>query len=107
MMINGVWEVPTMIDLHEQGKLFEWGAVELPVIFDHPATYADSHTFAIPANQGAEMSPEKRAAVLEVICWIAQELAVLGDRGSHPGLRTRDRVAPSTRRWSRTRPIRR
>jgi multiple sugar transport system substrate-binding protein len=45
MMINGVWEVPTMTDLHEQGKLFEWGAVELPVIFDHPSTYADSHTF--------------------------------------------------------------
>lgn len=50
MMINGVWEVPTMTDLNAQGKLFNWGAVELPVIFDHPATYADSHSFAIPAN---------------------------------------------------------
>jgi multiple sugar transport system substrate-binding protein len=70
MMINGVWEVPTMADLHSQGKLFEWGAVELPVIFDHPSTYADSHSFAIPLNQGEEMSPEKRAAVLEIISWI-------------------------------------
>ncbi|MEO8530450.1 MAG: extracellular solute-binding protein [Deltaproteobacteria bacterium] len=70
MMINGVWEVPTMTDLNAQGKLFNWGAVELPVIFNHPSTYADSHTFAIPKNQGKDMSPEKRAAVLEVISWI-------------------------------------
>jgi multiple sugar transport system substrate-binding protein len=67
MMINGVWEVPTMVDLKEKGKLFEWGAIELPVIFDHPSTYADSHTFAIPANKGKEMSAEKRAAVLEAV----------------------------------------
>jgi multiple sugar transport system substrate-binding protein len=70
MMINGVWEVPTMTDLKKDGKLFEWGAVELPVIFNHPSTYADSHTFAIPANKGKEMTPEKRAAVLEVIGWM-------------------------------------
>jgi multiple sugar transport system substrate-binding protein len=70
LMINGVWEVPTMTDLATQGKLFDWGAIEIPVIFDHPCTYADSHTFAIPKNQGKTMSPEKRAAVLEVMSWI-------------------------------------
>jgi multiple sugar transport system substrate-binding protein len=70
MMINGVWEVPTMTDLHAKGKLFEWGAIELPVLFDHPSTYADSHTFAIPVNKGKEMSADKHAAVLEVMSWI-------------------------------------
>jgi multiple sugar transport system substrate-binding protein len=70
MMINGVWEVPTMVDLEKKGKLFNWGAIELPVIFDHPSTYADSHTFAIPANKGKEMSADKHAAVLEVMSWI-------------------------------------
>jgi multiple sugar transport system substrate-binding protein len=70
MMINGVWEVPTMTDLAKQGKLFDWGAIELPVIFDKPCTYADSHTFALPKNKGKEMSAEKRAAVLQVISWI-------------------------------------
>jgi multiple sugar transport system substrate-binding protein len=70
MMINGVWEVPTMTDLNAQGKLFNWGAVELPVIFDHASTYADSHSFAIPKNEGKDMTPEKRAAVLEVVSWI-------------------------------------
>jgi multiple sugar transport system substrate-binding protein len=70
MMINGVWEVPTMTDLKAKGKLFEWGAIELPVIFAHPSTYADSHTFAIPANKGKEMSAEKHAATLEVMSWM-------------------------------------
>ncbi len=70
MMINGVWEVPTMTDLAKQDKLFDWGAVELPVIFDHPCTYADSHTFAIPKNQGKTMAADKHDAVLEVISWI-------------------------------------
>ncbi|WP_371822192.1 extracellular solute-binding protein [Martelella soudanensis] len=84
MMINGVWEVPTMIDLKDQGKLFEWGAVELPVIFDHPGTYADSHTFAIPANAGEEMSPEKKAAVLEVMSWMANNSLFWATAGHIP-----------------------
>ena len=54
----------------QEGKLFDWGAMELPVFFDKPCTYADSHSFAIPVNKGKEMSAEKRAAVLEVISWI-------------------------------------
>ena len=84
MMINGVWEVPTMTDLHKDGKLFEWGAVELPVIFDHPSTYADSHAFAIPANKGKEMTAEKRAAVLEVIGWISKNSLLWATAGHIP-----------------------
>ncbi|AJY45392.1 sugar ABC transporter substrate-binding protein [Martelella endophytica] len=84
LLINGVWEVPTMIDLKDQGKLFEWGAVEIPVIFDHPATYADSHTFAIPANAGKEMTPEKHAAVLEVISWMAKNSLFWATAGHIP-----------------------
>lgn len=84
MMINGVWEVPTMVDLHKQGKLFEWGAVELPVIFNHASTYADSHAFAIPANKGKDMTPEKRAAVLEVIAWIQKNSLLWATAGHIP-----------------------
>ena len=84
MMINGVWEVPTMVDLKKNGKLFEWGAVELPVIFDHPATYADSHTFAIPKNAGKDMSAEKRAAVLEVMSWISKNSLFWATAGHIP-----------------------
>src|SRR5690606_33774023 len=84
MMINGVWEVPTMTDLHKDGKLFEWGAVELPVIFDHPSTYADSHVFALPANKGKEMTPEKRAAVQEVVGWISKNSLLWATAGHIP-----------------------
>jgi multiple sugar transport system substrate-binding protein len=73
-----------MTDLHDQGKLFEWGAVELPVIFDHASTYADSHSFAIPANQGKEMAPEKRAAVLEVMSWISKNSLFWATAGHIP-----------------------
>ncbi len=82
MMINGVWEVPTMTDLHAQGKLFEWGAVELPVIFDHPATYSDSHVFAIPA--GSAQDPAKRAAVLKVMSGILNESLFWATAGHIP-----------------------
>jgi multiple sugar transport system substrate-binding protein len=84
MMINGVWEVPTMTDLNAQGKLFNWGAVELPVIFDHPSTYADSHSFAIPKNQGKDMTPEKRAAVLAVISWVEKNSLFWATAGHIP-----------------------
>jgi multiple sugar transport system substrate-binding protein len=69
-MVNGVWEVPTMNDLQKQNKLFNWGAIELPVMFNHACTYSDSHSFAIPNNVGKPATPEKHAAVLEVIKWM-------------------------------------
>ena len=72
MHINGVWEVPTMVDLAKNGKLFDWGAIQIPVIFDKPATWADSHSFAIPDRKGNPVSPEKRKAVLDIIHWFNQ-----------------------------------
>jgi multiple sugar transport system substrate-binding protein len=71
MHVNGVWEVPTFTDLAAKGELgFEWGAIELPVFFDHACTYSDSHSFAIPNNVGNPQTPEKHAAVLEAIKWM-------------------------------------
>jgi multiple sugar transport system substrate-binding protein len=70
MMLNGVWEVPTMVDLAAKGELFDWGAVRVPVWFDQPATWADSHAFAIPNSEAKPITPEKLAAVLEVIAWM-------------------------------------
>lgn len=82
--INGVWEVPTFTDLHAEGDLFEWGAIELPVLFDQPATWADSHGFAIPQNAGREMTPEKKAAVMQVIAWMNENSLSWADAGHIP-----------------------
>lgn len=81
MMINGVWEVPTMTDLNADGNLFEWGAVELPMIFEQRATYADSHSFAIPAG---DMDAETRAATLEVMSWMLKNSLFWATAGHIP-----------------------
>ena len=70
--IMGNWEIPTFVDLHAKGELFEWGAVELPTLFETKAAWSDSHAFVIPANAGKENDPEKRAAVMKVIAWMDQ-----------------------------------
>jgi multiple sugar transport system substrate-binding protein len=82
--INGVWEVPTMSDLKAKGELFDWGAVQLPTFFDHPATWADSHAFAIPNNVGKDMTPEKRKAVLTVIAWMNKHSTFWATAGHIP-----------------------
>ena len=69
--INGVWEVPTMIDLAKSNKLgFEWGAMQIPVLFDKPATWADSHAFAVPNRKGNEVPADKIKAVMTIVSWI-------------------------------------
>jgi len=83
--INGVWEVPTMADLAQKGELgFEWGAIQLPTLFDHPATWADSHSFVIPNRVGNEVSAEKRATVLKIIAWMNKNSTFWATAGHIP-----------------------
>jgi multiple sugar transport system substrate-binding protein len=72
MHINGVWEVPTMVDLAKKGQLFDWGAIQIPTFYAHPATWADSHSFAIPNRVGNPVDPAKRKLVLETVHWFNQ-----------------------------------
>jgi multiple sugar transport system substrate-binding protein len=83
-MINGVWEVPTMVDLQKQGKLFDWGAVQIPVFYDHAATWADSHSFAIPDRKGNPVSPDKRKEVLSIIKWFNEHSLAWAGGGHVP-----------------------
>lgn len=84
MHINGVWEVPTFTDLKAKGELFNWGAIPLPTFFDQPATWADSHSFAIPNNVGKPMTAEKKAAVMEVIAWMNKNSTFWATAGHLP-----------------------
>lgn len=81
--LNGVWEVPTMVDLHAKGELFEWGAVELPQFFSQKATWADSHAFAIPSNPNGD-DPATRAAALQVIAWMNEHSTFWATAGHLP-----------------------
>ena len=87
MHINGVWEVPTMVDLAKKGQLFDWGAIQIPVLYDHPATWADSHSFAIPDRKGNPVDPAKRKLVLDAVHWFNAALARMGGRRPRSGVR--------------------
>jgi multiple sugar transport system substrate-binding protein len=81
-MINGNWEVPTLVDLQKQGKLpFEYGIVPFPKLFDNQDTWADSHQLAIPNNAKTPASPEKVAAALKFAAYVVKQLTWAG--GGH------------------------
>src|SRR5208282_3795571 len=64
-MMNGDWEVTTMVDLQKSGKLpFDFGLMAVPKLFANQDTWADSHEIAIPNNAKSPISPEKLKAVL-------------------------------------------
>lgn len=72
-MINGVWEVPEMVRATKSGTLgFEYGIVPLPRMYGNDSVWADSHAFAIPANEGRPMSPEKARAVMRFIAFVSK-----------------------------------
>jgi multiple sugar transport system substrate-binding protein len=81
-MINGNWEVPTLVDLQTKGKLpFDYGIVAFPKLFDNPDTWGDSHQLAIPNNAKTPPTPEKVAAALKFIAYVVKQPAWAG--GGH------------------------
>jgi multiple sugar transport system substrate-binding protein len=81
-MINGNWEVPTLVDLEKSKKLtFEYGVQAFPKLFANADTWADSHQLAIPNNQKNPASPEKVAAALKFIAYVVKQQAWAG--GGH------------------------
>jgi multiple sugar transport system substrate-binding protein len=81
-MINGNWEVPTLVDLQKQNKLsFEYGIAPFPKLFDDQDTWADSHQFAIPNNMKKPASPEKVAAALKFVAYVVKQVTWAG--GGH------------------------
>ena len=86
MHINGVWEVPTMVDLAKKGQLFDWGAIQIPTFYAHPATWADSHSFAIPNRVGQSGRSGQAQAGAGRRPLVQRALARVGGRRPHPGL---------------------
>jgi len=81
-MINGNWEVPTLVDLKKQGKLtFDYGVAPFPKLFENQRTWADSHQLAIPNNEKSPPSAEKIAAALKFIAYVVKQVTWAG--GGH------------------------
>ena len=75
VMVNGVWEVPTVVDLAKSGKLpFKYGIVPFPKLFEQQLAWADSHQLAIPNNQKSSMPLEKVKAVMTFIAFVVKQL---------------------------------
>ena len=71
VLVNGDWVVNQLDDQIAAGQiaLNSLYVADFPTIFDTPATWADSHAWAIPASLKAD-DPEKYQAALGLLAWI-------------------------------------
>ena len=86
MHINGVWEVPTMVDLAKKGQLFDWGAIQIPVLL-RPA--GDLGGFALvrhPEPQGQPGRSGQAQARARRRPLVQRALARMGGRRPCPGV---------------------
>jgi multiple sugar transport system substrate-binding protein len=85
-MINGVWEVPTLVDDAATKKLgFDYGVIPLPSLYNgKQSVWADSHAFAIPDNKGKPIAPDHVKAVLAFVNYVEQHAIVWGGGGHIP-----------------------
>ncbi len=82
-MFNGNWEVPTVVDMKKKGTLpFDYGLMAFPKLYASQATWADSHTIAIPNNDKKPISPAMLKAVLTWVAYV-QKNAVTWAGGGH------------------------
>ena len=85
-MINGVWEVPTLVDDAKASKLgFDYAVIPFPALYNGNQTvWADSHAFAIPDNKGKPVPPDHVKGVLQFVAYVEQHAIVWGGGGHIP-----------------------
>ncbi|QNA89272.1 extracellular solute-binding protein [Massilia sp. Dwa41.01b] len=87
-MINGVWEVPELVRATRARTLgFEYGIVPFPQLYQDASVWTDSHAFAMPANEGRTMSPQKVQAVLAFIAYVSRHSMGWAEGGHVPAYR--------------------
>lgn len=80
VLITGVWGTGAF----EQAKDLDFGVVPVPIIFDHPAVWGDSHTLAIPINH--QMTRAKRIAALTFSKWMVEHGDLWAEAGHVPSM---------------------
>lgn len=82
-MINGAWEVPTLVDGTKTGKIkFGYGVMPFPKLYASQNTWGDSHAFVIPNNVGKPVSAEKLQGALKFVAY-AEKNALVWAGGGH------------------------
>lgn len=84
-MINGDWEVPTLVDLQKKGKLpFKYGVMAFPQLYGNRDTWSDSHNLAIPNNKKHAISKKKVHDVMTIIDFIEKHALIWASGGHIP-----------------------
>ncbi|UBV44901.1 extracellular solute-binding protein (plasmid) [Deinococcus taeanensis] len=83
-MLNGNWEVPTMVDATAKGQLkFDYGIMSFPALYGNASTWADSHLLAIPTNAKTPMDAAKLKAVMTFIGYVNKQGGTTWAGGGH------------------------
>jgi len=87
-MINGVWEVPSMVDGRKANKIpFDYGVAPMPALGGSQNVWADSHGLAIPNNARKPISKENLAGVLDFIAYVQKNSMIWAQGGHIPAYR--------------------
>jgi len=87
-MLNGVWEVPELVRATRQKTLgFEYGIVPLPRLYQDASCWTDSHAFAMPANEGKPIAPDKLRGVLAFMAYVSRHSMGWAEGGHVPAYR--------------------
>lgn len=77
-LITGMWGTGAF----EKADSLRFGAVPVPVIYDSPAVWGDSHTLAMPIRHSS--TPEKKAAAVLFTKWVAEHGEMWSEAGHVP-----------------------
>jgi multiple sugar transport system substrate-binding protein len=80
VLITGMWGTGAF----ENANALDFGVVPVPVLYDQPAVWGDSHTLAMPTKHG--MTDEKRDAILTFASWMVEHGEMWAEAGHVPSL---------------------
>ena len=83
-MINGVWEVPSLVAAAAKPGAFEYGVVPLPQLYANASVWGDSHAFAVPNNAGKPVAPARLAATLKFVAFMGRNALAWAGGGHIP-----------------------
>ena len=81
VLITGVWAMGTF----EKEADLNFGVTKLPQIYDHPATWGDSHTFSFPYHENQDKL--KQIEAIKFANWVAARGASWAKAGHIPAVK--------------------
>ncbi|MBD2868050.1 ABC transporter substrate-binding protein [Paenibacillus arenilitoris] len=90
VLITGVWGTGAF----EKAENLDFGVVSMPVLYDHPAVWGDSHTLAIPTKH--TLTEEQKRAALTFMKWCAEHGAMWAEAGHVPSMTSVVKSEPFT-----------